>query len=277
MVFSPEEMQAYEKIKFLVSIGKHGVDEPVAIVLGGQPGAGKSGIYKIANERFSGNIVELDCDEFRKYHPQAKQFAQDAATYAEKTNDFVFAVVDQLVEELGEQKYNMIIESSMKSPHTAFQNYDLLSPKGYAIEAQIMATPKEVSWQGVVDRYNDQLANGELARMVSQGFHDQVVAQFPEAADEIYRSGKMSNILIYNRDREVLYDMKQTPDISPKAILVERVQGARETQSHSSQQKKPFYFGKDRRAELRASSAQAKQKQVEKKTMQRGKDTHELS
>lgn len=276
MAFSPEEMQAYELIKKKVTKGRHGVDQPVAIVLGGQPGAGKSGIYEIARERFSGNIVELDCDAFRQYHPQSVQLAQDAATYGENTNDFVFAVVDQLVEELGEQKYNMIIESSMKSPHTAFQNYDLLSPKGYAIEAQIMATPKEVSWQGVVDRYNSQLAKGIDARMVPQGFHDQVVAQFPEAADEIYRSGKMSNIRVYNRDREVLYDMKQTPDISPKAILVERVQGARETQSHSSQQKKPFYFGKDRRAELRAASAQAKQKQPEKKTPQRGKDTQSI-
>ena len=277
MAFSPEELRAYEKIKMLVTRGKHGVEQPVAIVLGGQPGAGKSGLYEIARERFSGNIVELDCDAFRKHHPHSEQLAQDAATYGEKTNPFVFEVVDRLVAELSDQGYNMIMESSMKSSHTAFQNHELLSPKGYAIEACIMATSKEVSWKGVVDRYNEQLASGEQARMVPQEFHDMVVAQLPGAADEIFRSGKMSNILIYNRDREVLYDMQRTPGISPKAILEERVQGARETQSRSSQQKKPFYFDRHRRSELRAASAQAKQNQVEKKTMQRGKDTHELS
>lgn len=272
MAFSPEEMQAYEQIKMLVTKGKHSVDQPIAIVLGGQPGAGKSGLYEIARERFSGNIVELDCDKFRQFHPQSKQLVQDAATYGEKTNPFVFEVVDRLVAELGDQGYNMIMESSMKSSHTALENHALLSPKGYAIEACIMATPKDVSWKGVVDRYNEQLANGELARMVPQEFHDMVVAQIPGAADEIYRSGKMSNIRIYNREREVLYDMQRTPDISPKATLEERIQGVR-----TPVQKKPFYFGKDRRAELRAASAQAKQKPAEKHTPQRGKDTHVLS
>lgn len=272
MAFSPEELRAYEKIKMLVTRGKHGVDQPVAIVLGGQPGAGKSGLYEIARERFSGNIVELDCDAFRKHHPHSEQLAQDAATYGEKTNPFVFEVVDRLVAELSDQGYNMIMESSMKSSHTALENHALLSPKGYEIEACIMATSKEVSWKGVVDRYNEQLASGEQARMVPQEFHDMVVAQLPGAADEIFRSGKMSNILIYNRDREVLYDMQRTPGISPKAILEEHIQGVR-----TPVQKKPFYFGKDRRAELHAASAQAKQKPAEKHTPQRGKDTHVLS
>ena len=34
---------------------KKSVDFPVAIVLGGQPGAGKSNIYQIARKRFSNN------------------------------------------------------------------------------------------------------------------------------------------------------------------------------------------------------------------------------
>lgn len=272
MDFSPEEMQAYERIKKAVIKGKHGVDQPVAIVLGGQPGAGKSSLYEIARERFSGNIVELDCDAFRQYHPYSEQLSQDAATYGEKTNPFVFEVVDRLVAELSDQGFNMIMESSMKSPHTAFANHELLSPKGYAIEACIMATPKDISWQGVVDRYNSQLAKGIQARMVPQEFHDYVVEHISQAADEIYRSGKMSNILIYNRNREVLYDMQRTPHISPKATLEERIQGVR-----TPVQKKPFYFGKDRRAELRAASAQAKQKTAEKHTQQRGKDSQILS
>lgn len=272
MAFSPEELRAYEKIKMLVTRGKHGVEQPVAIVLGGQPGAGKSGLYEIARERFSGNIVELDCDAFRKHHPHSEQLAQDAATYGEKTNPFVFEVVDRLVAELSNQGFNMIMESSMKSPHTAFANHELLSPKGYAIEACIMATPKDISWQGVVDRYNSQLAKGIQARMVPQEFHDYVVEHISQAADEIYRSGKMANILIYNRNREMLYDMQRTPDISPKAILEEHIQGVR-----TPVQKKPFYFGRERRAELRAESKEATQHPKEKSTLQRGKDAHELS
>ena len=71
--------------------------------------------------------------------------------------------------------------------------------------------------------------------------------------------------------------MQQTPDINPKATLEERVQGARGTQEQNSQQKKPIYFDRHRRSELRASSAQAKHKPAEKHTPQRSKDTHDLS
>ena len=69
----------------------------------------------------------------------------------------------------------MIIESSMKSPNTAFLCHELLMPKGYKIEAQIMATPKEISWLGVVERYEEELKNGDLARIVPKEFHDNVV------------------------------------------------------------------------------------------------------
>ena len=64
---------AYQKIKEDITRDKTRVDFPVAIVLGGQPGAGKSNIYQIARKRFSNNLVELDCDAFRAYHPYYEQ------------------------------------------------------------------------------------------------------------------------------------------------------------------------------------------------------------
>lgn len=228
---NPEYERAYQAIKTDTLLGITPVANPVTIVLGGQPGAGKSALYDIADVRFRNNIAHIDCDKFRPDHPESESLALDATTYGDRTNDFVFAVADRLVEELGEQKYNMIIESSMKSPHTAFQNYEILSPQGYVIEAQIMATPKEVSWQGVNDRYHEQLAKGEQARMVSKEFHDMVVDNISNSLDEIYRSGKMSNILIYNRDRKCLYNMQNTPDLNPSQFLKNLIDGMPQEQT----------------------------------------------
>ena len=114
-----EFFEAYQKIKQDITNTKKSVDFPVAIVLGGQPGAGKSNIYQIARKRFSNNLVELDCDAFRVYHPYYEQIKlmfgkEDGA----KTNPFVFKAVDMLVEELSDQKYNLIIESSLNRPNT---------------------------------------------------------------------------------------------------------------------------------------------------------------
>lgn len=220
IIFSSEEYEcAYQKISKIVSKGISSVQNPTAIVLGGQPGAGKSNLYKNADKRFDYNIAHIDIDNFREHHPNAAELNKEPETYGENTNDFAGAVVDRLIDELGEKRFNMIIESSMKSPNAAFQNYDLLNPRGYKLEAQIMATPKEISWQSVQDRYEKEKQEGKLARTVPKDFHDYVVENIANSLDMIYQSNKMNDIIIYNRDMEVVYQMSETPHINPSIML----------------------------------------------------------
>ena len=42
---------------------------PKAFVLGGQPGAGKTGLQKIMEAKCNGNLIVLNGDEFRELHP----------------------------------------------------------------------------------------------------------------------------------------------------------------------------------------------------------------
>lgn len=219
----PEQEQAYQDIKELITFGKTSDIHPVAIVLGGQPGAGKKTLYAYANERFNGNIVAVDCDDFRVFHPQSEIFARDPDTYGFNTNPFVFSVVDRLIEELSPHSFNMIIESTMKNTDAAFKDYESLTPRGYIIEACIMATQREVSLQSTIDRYEEMKKRGEQARKVPPHIHDKAVEGIVDAADELYRSHKMANIQVFNRNGVVLYDMKETPQISPKAVLEEHI------------------------------------------------------
>lgn len=221
LLMSEEEFKTvYQLLKRTVKKNKFPVKEPVAITLGGQPGAGKSNIYHIARKRFSNNIVELDCDAFRVYHPYYKEikniFGKDDAI---KTNPFVFKAVDLLIEELSNEKYNLIMESSLNSPNSALDNGKNLPPKGYKVELQIMATPKQISWQGTIDRYNKELKNGGSPRAVSKEFHDKVVQNICKSLDTVKKSGLMSNILIYDRNKNCLYDMKKDKNIDPCLLL----------------------------------------------------------
>ena len=42
---------------------------PKAIILGGQPGAGKGGLADAAKNELRGDVVTIDPDALRKYHP----------------------------------------------------------------------------------------------------------------------------------------------------------------------------------------------------------------
>lgn len=216
----------YQFIKEKVTKNKYPVSSPIAITLGGQPGAGKSNIYKIARRRFSQNIVELNCDLWRVYHPYYKElnkiYGKDDVL---KTNPFVFLVVDLLIEELSNEKYNLIIESSLNTPYSALENGTKLPPKGYKVELQIMATPKQISWQGTIDRYNNVLKKGGIPRAVSKGFHDLVVNNICSSLAIVKESGLMNNILIYNRNEECLYDMKKDTTVNPCLLLSNIING----------------------------------------------------
>ena len=220
LLLEEEFNQAYQKIKQMVTKNKKPVKFPVCITLGGQPGAGKSNIYNIAKKRFSNNIVELNCDAFRVFHPYYHQINK---IYGKedvlKTNPFVFKVVDLLIEELSEEKYNLIIESSLNSPYSALQNGKTLPPKGYKVELHIMATPKDVSWQGTIDRYNKELKNGGSPRAVSKEFHDKVVKNICYSLDVVKKSGLMSNILIFNRNKKCLYNQQKDKNTNPCLLL----------------------------------------------------------
>lgn len=76
-IFSDPKFEAeYQKIKKYYTTGKTPVEKPVAVVLGGLPGSGKGNIYDFydAKESINNNIVHIDCDQFRRYHPEQRRF-----------------------------------------------------------------------------------------------------------------------------------------------------------------------------------------------------------
>ncbi|HEX5739879.1 MAG TPA: zeta toxin family protein, partial [Hydrogenophaga sp.] len=51
-----------------------GHQTPRAIILAGQPGAGKGSLARVAEGEFQGNTAIIDPDELRDFHPRVKEF-----------------------------------------------------------------------------------------------------------------------------------------------------------------------------------------------------------
>ena len=68
-----EALEATEKIWKDIITKKYNalspVDKPEGIVTGGTPGAGKSVFVELAKERLNNNLLVIDGDQFRRYHP----------------------------------------------------------------------------------------------------------------------------------------------------------------------------------------------------------------
>ena len=65
--------------------GKTVSEQPQAILLGGQSGAGKTTIHRIKQKEYRGNIIIIDGDSYRSQHPHylelQEKYGKDSVDY----------------------------------------------------------------------------------------------------------------------------------------------------------------------------------------------------
>lgn len=91
---------------------------PLGVVLGGQPGAGKSTLTQdiMASNR---SIVIINGDEFRYWHPQYEKiqalFGNDSTA---ETADFAGYVTENILKRAINQRFDLIIEGTFRTTET---------------------------------------------------------------------------------------------------------------------------------------------------------------
>ena len=214
----------YAEIKNQLTREKQPVEQPFMVVLGGQPGAGKGNVYKKYASEITDNFVAVNCDDFRQYHPNFKalfqKYGDDDSDY---TQDFVNKINIRLVDELSKSGYNMIMESTLRSPYVALAVNDQLRPLGYKVELCVVGTNRDVSLQGTISRKAEMIVKGEQPRGVTPSYHESVCDSIVESLSKVYSSNAMDDIFIYTREGTCLYDSEQTPELDPSPILEARI------------------------------------------------------
>jgi UDP-N-acetylglucosamine kinase len=202
-----------------ITSGKSPVENPKGYILGGQGGAGKSTIHNIVKEK-EPNTVVINGDEFRELHPNFEKIAdvygEEAANH---TQSFANAVANALVEKLSNDGYNIIIEGTCRRADVPTKSCNDLKEKGYTVELSVMCTDKETAWNSTIDRYNEMKAQGMFARAVPREKYEETVKALSGNIDILYQEKIFDEITLYNRNRDCLYRMTDTPELSPGNIV----------------------------------------------------------
>ncbi|WP_193218217.1 zeta toxin family protein, partial [Streptococcus pneumoniae] len=136
--------------------GKKSSKQPIAILLGGQSGAGKTTIHRIKQKEFQGNIVIIDVDSFRSQHPHylelQQEYGKDSVEY---TKDFAGKMVESLVTKLSSLRYNLLIEGTLRTVDVPKKTAQLLKNKGYEVQLALIATKPELSYLSTLIRYEE--------------------------------------------------------------------------------------------------------------------------
>ena len=90
----------------------------IGIVLGGQPGSGKSVLTdSIKNQ--TPNVVCINGDEYRSWHPKFSQIQEKYGKDSSKiTAKFAGKVTEYLINRAIKEKYNVVIEGTFRTAET---------------------------------------------------------------------------------------------------------------------------------------------------------------
>lgn len=199
---------------------------PKAYILGGQSGAGKSKLHLLAGKETEENIIVIDGDTFRRGHPNSKLITKEYGKSDVKyTAKFAGQMVEELVADLSDSHYNLLIEGTLRTAEVPLDTAKMLNEKGYDTELLVMTVHPLLSYLGTISRYEEAFfINPDLARATPKDHHDLIVKNLPDNLDTLYLSGAFTNIRLINRQGDTLYSLNETPNLSPKDVFKQTIE-----------------------------------------------------
>jgi hypothetical protein len=197
------------RIKPRLFAGVQSSARPVAIIFGGQPGSGKSAALDLAADDLAqlGGAVQIIGDDLRVFHPDnARLMRDDDKIAAFYTGPDSGRWVEKAIAYAKEQRFNLIIEGTMRDSNVVAVTMTGLRDAGYEIDARALAVAFRLSEQGIYQRYENQKADKGEGRMTTPQAHQAAYDGLPITLAMIESEKLADRIAIYRRGAVAIYE-----------------------------------------------------------------------
>ncbi|HRN29609.1 MAG TPA: zeta toxin family protein [Terrimesophilobacter sp.] len=183
-----------------------GHDKPTLVLLGGQPGAGKSRSTARLLAEYDG-MVALTGDDLRIFHPQfrslvTEQPEQAGSILAEATRGWVRAALDDALT----RRHSLLLEGTFGDPDTTLATATRFRDAGFHVRIIAVASPRVLSIVSAASRYLRDRKLGTPARFTRLSAHDRGYHGTTRLIDSLQSSSPTARVTIISRNGNVLYD-----------------------------------------------------------------------
>lgn len=194
-------------------------EHPKAVILAGQPGAGKGSLASAAERELQGDVVSVDPDDLRRFHPQVRAFRRESPwDWSSRTHVDASAWADELLDATSSARKNLIFDTTLSDGKWASEVLIKgLQERGYEVEVRVVAAHKIESELGVDKRFTEQLDQRGYGRYVPKAVRDAIYDKIP-ASLAIIQAETDVGIRIYNRDGDELHYSKRDSELSRDAL-----------------------------------------------------------
>ena len=227
----------YDIIKRTYTSGKTPVKNPIAIIIGGHTGAGKSSLIGYSTEMFSDdNVVIINSDEIKPFHPKSEEIARlYPKLYTKITDQESNTWTSRLFEELRREGYNIIFEGTMKNNRIADESIMELQQLGYTVIVRGLAVCDLESRMSILERYEGQVSKKGWGRLVVTDHHNQTYDGMPNTINYIEQNGRYDVLEIFARGEEIdePINVYAKHNLSTKAKIKKAIVGKKCVSKHS--------------------------------------------
>lgn len=181
-------------------------DNPQAVLLGGQSGAGKTTLHNVFRNALNGNVIIVNGDEYRSFHPRYKQLcAQYGIDAPAHTAAWAGRMVEAVIDALSVMGYNLVIEGTLRTSDVPLKTAALLRGRGYGVSLALMAVKPEISLVSCQLRYEQMRIAGTEPRAVDPAHHLLIVEGIVDNLEALEDSGMFDNVSLYSRSERCLF------------------------------------------------------------------------
>lgn len=225
--FQPDEMDAlFEKTVWpSVKENKMGNQKhPMAFIIAGQPGSGKTRMSSMIIEEYGGNIIQSMSDNFRGFHPRfrklMKKYGQYCAYFSMAQGQYLS---DLTMKKAAEGRYHILQEGSLDNVAHTLEYISYLKDMGYEICVLLRACPKKESWKAIHQLFLQQrLKAPGLSRLITKDYHDKACMAFLSATNDLISQNLMDRLIIKS-PKGLLYDSDDMPTERVSELLAKRM------------------------------------------------------
>ena len=200
-----EHNRIYKQIEEVVFQNTSTSKKPIAIIAGGQSGAGKGALISYSKrqvENSGRNIIIITTDEYKPFHPRAIELAKKYPTdYVEIIEQDAGEWTGQILKKAIDEKYNFIFEGTLKNERI-LERIKELKQNGFTVIVRALAVPKLESLLSIHERYQNQIERLGFGRLISVEHHNSAYEGVPNTIDAIEKSG-LCRVEIYKRGAKI--------------------------------------------------------------------------
>ncbi len=195
---------------------------PTAIILAGQPGAGKGGLSEVAKGELFHDAAVIDPDALRRFHPDVVEFRrQNPVIWSGRTHIDASAWADEILDVASAARKNLILDKTLGNGERAVELIRGLQQKGYSVEVRVVAAHKLESELGVDGRFTQNVDRLGHGRHVPESAREEIYNNIPRSLRTVQEATDVP-IIIYSREGQRLFDSQTDNRPAGTALEEER-------------------------------------------------------